>query len=288
MIGKNIKITKIIIAALIFFAPINAFSQRNNESTAPKDIIFGAKAGYSFALGYFDNVVNGSGYYGLHVIPFVTKWILIEMDVYYTKYNVKSLNDSTIHSVSMSIGPSFYYSLVPLLELYVGVAVKGNYLYLKGEDSSLDEETYKPGIILKTGFFMPIKWGIRARVGFEYCYNELSKRDFHAINFHGGVSFNYQAYQRTRKTNRTISNSEKISKYFKKGSEELKKGKLDDAKKSFERVLVYDDNHKKSKNNLAIIKKTKNNYHRADFVRSQQLSVFSHQLWFCWNQKADG
>lgn len=264
-------ILKIIIFLLLILFPMSGFAQNNNESTSKNDIIFGLKGGYSFALGYYDNIMNGSGYYGLNVIPYVTKWILIEMDVYYSQYTVKSLNEAAIHSVSMSIGPSFYYSLVPLLEIYVGVAIKGNYLYLKADDDRFSEETYKPGFVLKTGFFIPIKWGIRARIGFEYSYNELSKREFHAINFFGGISFNYYAYERTRKTKKFITNAKEIGNNYNKGLENLKNGKLQKAKECFEKVLTYDGGHKNSQKYLMIIEKTEKNYIKArKLIRNEE------------------
>jgi len=239
------------------------YAQPVTEATTKGDIIFGLRAGYSLGLGYYKDFLSNSYYVGIDVIPFVSKYVLFEVDAYFADYPIDKVDKSHIYSFSFSAGPIVYFQLVPFLELYAGVALKGNYFYLKFPDSNKNEQTIKPGFIAKIGFFVPIKYGVRARIGIEYGYNQLSRKDFHILNFLGGVQFNFNAYKRTKDVHTTETTTQGVSRNFAIAVKELKAGNHEEARVYFKEVLSYDKNHKDARWYIDKIDAAAENYARA-------------------------
>lgn len=238
---------------LLLAAPMPARSQANLERTTGGDVIFGVRGGYSLAMGYYENLLSSSYYVGLHVIPYVHRFVLLELDAYYSSYPLHQVRSGSIHSLSMSIGPLFYYQLVPALELYAGVALKGNYFHLSLDGGIADEDTYKPGVIVKGGFFIPLKWGVRARIGAEYSYNRLSDKDFHVMNIYGGISYNVPAYRRTRTVQTRENAADKVGRELTLGHDAQKSGDMALAKEHFKRALAIDRGNGEAKQSLQAI-----------------------------------
>ncbi len=230
------------------------------------DIIIGVKAGYSMIEGPYKNRFMGSycagatlSYGNQSIVPF----LMGEMDVFYSRYPMKESRSSYLQSVSVAAGPLFYYPIIPHFQTYVGASAMGSYVHLHASRSNHNVKSLKPGLLAKAGFFFPIKKGFRIRAGAEYTLQYLSGKPLHGLNFIGGVSYNFNSNEAVTDPSSAGDPSVRVEWYLTLAENALRKGKIDEAKDNYSKVLALDRINKEARDQLTGIKKAEEDYARA-------------------------
>ena len=218
------------------------------------DNIWGVKAGTSLISGYYNSKFKNSIYFGFYTIPYVDKYFMGEVDFSYFEYPLKINPNSKLNSYSLTVGPLIYYQFFSFFQVYFGTSISGKYILLKATKLEEQIDTFKPGIILKSGIFLPSWKGISLRTGYEYSLSPLSGKAFHGHSIYAGISYNYKSYIRAASPSIDYNETEEFELYFRKGVKNYKNGNLPKSRKNFEKVLSIYKDHKNAKRYIELIK----------------------------------
>jgi len=263
-IMTNIRIHIILPCALAAIAFFSAESVHGEDKQSPLgDIIIGAKAGYSMIEGHYKSRFKGSYTVG-GTLSFgsrgIVPYLMGELDLLYSRYPMKESGRSYLETVSLAAGPLFYYPIVPHLQAYLGASAMGSYVHLFASRSHQNVKSLKPGLLAKAGFFFPIKSGFRIRAGAEYSLQYLSGKPLHGINFIGGVSYNFNTEDAESGVVPAGDTAARIDWYLTIAGNALRKGKTDEAKENYGKVLALDGTNREARDQLAGIRKAEGDY----------------------------
>jgi tetratricopeptide (TPR) repeat protein len=182
-----------------------------------------------------------------------------EFDFTYARYRLIESKNSYMYSLSIHLLPLVYYPFTTFFHIYAGVGAKGSYLFLYTNQYDKESKTFKPGLVAKAGFFFPIRWSLRFRIGVEYSFFQLSGKPFHGFDFHGGVSYNFNPSVRLSGPDRT----DRINLYYNRGVRDFEEGKFKSARENFVKVLTIDPGHRETLEKLDLLGKVVSDYERA-------------------------
>lgn len=242
------------------------------------DTIAGFKGGYSLVQGHYDGRVRSAGYYGLSVIALLRTFLMGEAELTFARYPLVGSEGSYLRCSSVSAGPLFTYKILPFLQPYAGVSAVASYLYLNAERQDIQADTYKLGFAFKTGVFIPLAWGLMTRMGVEYTQVPLSGEYFTCYNIFLGVSFNYHSYVRSENifietSDDSVAFLRKIDRLYTEGVEEFERGRYEQAKVRFTRVISLRDDYKDTRSYLARIE-------RAEKLYADAVALLSEKKYF--------
>ncbi len=247
----------------------------------PGDFIIGAKAGYSIIEGHYGNWFKGSFNVGATLSygnQGIVKYLMGEMDVVYSRYpNIVSGNsyleritypfreskNTYLETVSVCLGPLFYYPVIPHFQVYAGASAMGSYVHLYASRSKQNVKSLKPGLLAKAGFFFPIKDGFRLRAGAEYSLLYLSGKPLHGCNIIGGLSYNFNPEETVSGGAPIGDPAVRIDWYLTIAGNALRKGNIDEARENYSKALELDRNNREARDQLAGIKKAETDYEQA-------------------------
>jgi len=268
MIQRKTIYMKFFSLPVFFFLILSSqlFAQENE--TKVFNLLWGVKGGYSQIVGHYDNEFNDSFTAGVYTFPVIFKYFMGEFDLNFSMFPLSNNSESALYSLSFSLGPLGYYSILPYFQIYAGIAGQGNYLYLKADKSDKDERTFKPGFIAKGGFFFPLISGFRLRTGIEYNINPLSGKSFENVKLIAGASYNFSF---TGPSDRPViiqvvredPKIKKADEIYKKGINSLGKKNYLNAKKLFEDVIDIIPEHEGALYYLSKIKNAEGHYKKA-------------------------
>ncbi len=259
-------ITVWIIAAVFQIVIMTGSVFGQTKKASPGDIIIGVKAGYSMIAGYYSTWFPGSYCVGATLSygnQGIVKYLMGEMDIVYSRYPMKESKNSYLETVSLGLGPLFYYPIIPHFQVYIGASAMGSYVHLYANRLDHNEVSLKPGLLAKAGFFFPIKMGFRIRAGAEYTLQYLSGEPLHGINFIGGLSYNFNPEEAATVSVPTGDSTVTVDWYLTLADNALRKGNIDEAKNNYSKVLIMDRNNKEAHDQLEGIKKAEEDYARA-------------------------
>lgn len=255
-----------IIGAMFLIVLVNGSTHAQTKKASIGDIIIGAKAGYSMIAGYYSKWFPGSYTVGATLSygnQGIVKYLMGEMDVYYSRYPMKESAHSYLETVSIAAGPLFYYPIIPHFQMYIGASAMGSYVHLFTSRFDQNEVSLKPGLLAKAGFFFPIKMGFRIRAGAEYTLQYLSGKPLHGINFIGGLSYNFNPEESATVSVPTGDSTVTVDWYLTLADNALRKGNIDEAKDNYSKALILDRTNTEARDHLAGIKKAEEDYARA-------------------------
>lgn len=217
----------------------------------------GFSAGYSQLQGYYNSKLYSSVYYDIYIIPYISKYIRCEADLAFCAYPLRSNKDSHIYSLSGNFGPLICFPIISMFEIYGGISFKANYLYISAAKTEEKESTFKPGLIVKTGVLLPLRWGIGLRTGAEYSQIWLSNKAFSTVNITAGITYNFNFSPDNRLQQDDINaESARIETLYTQAVNELNEEKYDKAKTDFNEVLSLKSEYKDAKKYIDIINET--------------------------------
>jgi len=263
-IMSKIRTHIILPCALAVIAVFSAESVHGEDKQSSMgDIIIGAKAGYSMIEGHYKSRFKGSYTVGgtlsfgnRGIVPYLTG----ELDLFYSRYPMRESGRSYLETVSLAAGPLFYYPIVTHFQAYLGASAMGSYVHLFASRSRQNVKSLKPGLLAKAGFFFPIKSGFRIRAGAEYSLQYLSGKPLHGINVIGGVSYNFNAEEAESGVVPAGDTAARIDWYLTLAGNALRKGKTDEAKENYGKVLALDGTNRDARDQLAGIRKAEGDY----------------------------
>jgi tetratricopeptide (TPR) repeat protein len=211
------------------------------------DIILGVQGGYSIFQGHYKSMFIGSyslGISALYAKPFLVKYLAGEIEFAYARYPVKEGGGSFMQMWSVNIGQC-------------------SYLYLHTSRYDRNEKSIKPGLLVKAGAFFPIKLGVKLRIGVEYTLHYLSDIPLHALNFIGGVYYNFNPSERFPAPVKTMDTASQAAWFLTLGDQALQKGDVQEAKANYARILTIDPNNGEAREKLDDIRSAESDYAKA-------------------------
>ncbi len=255
------------LCAVLRPAPLSA------QEAGPPRIMLGFKGGYSQLAGYYADQMRGAAMLGVSAIPYSFRFILLEADFAYGSHALKESGRSYLSVSTIGAGPLAYYSVFRFLELYAGVSFTFTFFHLKASALNREENAANPGFMVKAGIFIPLKWGVGARVGFEYLHTYISGRPFLALNYYAGVTYNFGHLLFPDREDRDDSARTlvRIDSLYRKGLDEMDRGDLGSARDAFREVLSLDSGHRESKRLFDLINEKEEVYRNAgEFLDQKQ------------------
>jgi tetratricopeptide (TPR) repeat protein len=279
MYEETLKVKKISIIAAVsisFFLLLNLHIFAETKKASNSDIIVGTKAGYSMFEGYYRSRFMGSYYVGTSVMygnPAMVKFLMGEFEITYARYPLMESRRSYLQSISINIGPVFYYPIASHFQVYAGATGLGSYLYLHTSRTDRNEKSLKPGLLAKAGFFFPIQEGFRIRLGAEYALQYLSSKPLHGLNFIGGLYYNFNPDERSGEVGSISDPAFRIEWYMSVADAAIRKGDIEDAKANYNKILALDRTHREAREQLDGIKKAETEY-------AQALKLFGEKRYY--------
>ncbi|HPA72070.1 MAG TPA: hypothetical protein PKY31_07365, partial [Spirochaetota bacterium] len=222
----------------------------------------GVNAGYSALSGHYASELNDSVYLGLSLIPFSSRYLLGELDITYSAYELSGSDGSYLYSTAINAGPLFNLPLSGAFSLYAGLLARGNYFYLDTHNLDRQENTIKPGFSVRAGTFIALPLGMRLRAGIDFSQVWLSGTPFRSLAAHAGISYNllHISSGEYRETREKLSVYSQIDLHYNAGVRKYNEGELKSAKESFGRVLALKADHADSRSYMDRIVETETQY----------------------------
>jgi tetratricopeptide (TPR) repeat protein len=206
--------------------------------------------GYSYLTGYYSSHLKNGYNAGINFFgpfPFVKKYLIIDGGISMNRWTLLKSNNSILSLYSARAGGIFYYPVSRYFKPYAGFSFSGSLVHLKTENTGKEVVSYKPGAVLKTGFYGPSYSAVGTRIGIEQEYIEVSNEILKPVNVHASVFMNFHGL--THNAGRTgneerFSRKKKVNTLFESGIRELGSGNSDEAKKYFYDVLELHSDHK--------------------------------------------
>lgn len=259
--------TRSTIIALMFVFMFSSAVLADEPKAKPHDnIILGVQGGYSFFQGHYKSMFTGSYYLGISTLfsrPSLVKYLAGEIEFAYASYPVKEGGGSFMQMWSVNIGPVFYWPVVSYFQVYAGVSGQCSYLYLHTSRYDRNERSFKPGLAARAGAFFPVKWGVRLRLGAEYTLHYLSDRPLHALNFIGGIYYNFNPSERFAAPEKAVDTASQVAWFQTMGDQALQKGDVREAKANYSRILAIDPNNGEAREKLNGIMSAESDYSKA-------------------------
>lgn len=237
-----------------------------------KSIIFGAGGGKSSAQGFYkDQLKDGyniSIFLNYSFLSILNKnYLLFEGDFSLTDHSLKNSKSSKFTFYSFGIGPVIYFPVLKYFKPYIGALASINYFTLTAVTTQKTEKTFKPGVIGKVGFYIPVYSDISANLGIRYSVNELSNKTFQDLTYFAGVSYSYNFIPREKaqRTTRIVEADE----LYESGLKYFKIGDGIKAKEYFTKVIILNKNYKDVQNYLEIIKTNEDNLNKSAIYLSE-------------------
>ncbi|TFH43212.1 MAG: tetratricopeptide repeat protein [Chrysiogenales bacterium] len=233
------------------------------------DLIIGARTGYSMFAGPYGNTFRGSYCVGTSLSygnQGIVKFLAGEIDFSYARHPMRESKRSYLQSFSASIGPVFHYPVARFFQPYAGISARGSYIHLHAENTRKNVKSFKPGLLARAGFYIPIARGFRLRAGADYSLEYLSGKPLHGLQFIGGVAYNFNA-DLSREGGTVEDSGLRADRFAAKGAKALAEGRVEVAKEYYRRALELDPKHSKAGDGLRAIVKAE-----ADFARAMKLS----------------
>ncbi|MBP7583922.1 MAG: hypothetical protein KBA61_07800 [Spirochaetes bacterium] len=226
----------------------------------------GVNAGYSSLSGHYASELNDSLHLGLSLIPFSSRYLLGELDLTYSAYELSGSDGSYLYSTAINAGPLLNLPLSGTFSLYAGLLARGNYFYLDTHNLDRQENTFKPGFSVRAGTFIALPLGLRLRAGIDCSQVWLSGTPFRSYAAHAGISYNllHISSGEYRETREKLSVYSQVDLHYNAGVRKFNEGELKDAKESFARVLALKADHADSRSYMDRIVETENEYARAE------------------------
>jgi tetratricopeptide (TPR) repeat protein len=244
--GKICLILIMTLSALFASRPLHS-----GERVAGNDLLLGGRAGYSWISGSYGREMSGGGEYGLFLIysmPSVFRYFAVEADLSYSTHRLLSDPGSKIHSLSFSAGPDLWFPLHRYFKPFVGIAILGDYLRLKADLYGRNISAFKPGGIVRAGFFFNLLAGLESMVGFEYSIVPLSGRPFMNTKITCGVSYNFSvSYDNSGKDGiRLEDRQERLERIYRSGVDSFERGDFDSAGEYFKALASLERKYRDS------------------------------------------
>lgn len=246
---------------IVFFILLCGYSYSGTDD--PDSIMFGIRGGAVYPHGYYDDQLDAGVSTGLAVryTLFNISYLLIENNLLYSGFTLAESSSSELVLYSLGAGPLAYYPGWTYFRPFAGILFNLNYLDLKTIRTVKSGKTFKPGAVIKAGFFIPVFRDIIVEAGAEFSFNELSEKVFMYSSYYAGISYRYDIIpgQRAVKLTKQIE----IDDYYNEGIKYFKAGDARRAREYFGRVISYDDNYKDARNYLDIIRINEDRYIKA-------------------------
>lgn len=271
----RIAISMILTALILCAEP--ALAASSDAKSTGHDIILGVKAGYSMFAGYYAGTFRGSYIVGATLAygnPVSVKYLMGEIDFSFSRYAMKESGNSYFTSYSVNCGPLVNFPVARNFQIYIGAAGQVSYLNLYASKYNRNRTSFKPGALVKAGFFFPIRWGLRVRLGSEYTYQSLSGRPLHSLNFIAGLAYNFNPTERVSDDSDTMESGTRVDLFLSRGDRALRAGNIAEAKSLFTRALGVDPRNREALEKLEEIRKAENDFTRAKkLIEAKQFYV---------------
>ncbi len=168
--------------------------------------------------------------------------MVIEGDVSAARWPLKRSDTSYLSAFSANIGPVFLLpAIIPVIP-YAGCSVQATYFSLNADRIGESETALRPGIVLKSGIFADLAYGVGARAGVEYSAVPLSGRIFGAVALSASAVMRYHAISGERAYSGDYGEDRKIEVEIlsNRARKELENGNAAKAKELFGKVLRLD------------------------------------------------
>ena len=244
-----------------------AAASRTDAQDVPS-LHVGLNAGYSTLSGHYAGELDDSAYLGISFIPFTSRYLLGELDITYSAYELSGSEGSNLYSTAINAGPLFTLPLFSTVSLYTGLLARGNYFYLNTQNLDRQENTFKPGYSARAGMFLSLPMGLRLRAGVDYSQVWLSGEPFRSFNFFAGATYNVlhlsgrESASRIRER-KMLAQYSSIETNYQQGVKEFNDGELLRARQNFKQILDIKSDHLEARSYMEKITGFESDYRRA-------------------------
>lgn len=261
---------------ILCIIPVKLSAQENpsNRSLLTGGINIEFYGGYSYLYGYFSSQLNDGYKTGFNLFgpfPSVKKYLVLNGGFCMNRWALINSSNSSLSTYSVRAGGILYYPFTRYFKPYAGVSFSGSVVHLETENLGMNESSYKPGVVFKTGFYGPSYSFFGTKIGVEQEYMEVSNEILKPVNITISLFMNFNAFagsERKSGIEKQFSRKMKINDLFQSGIKELESGNSAEAKKYFLDVLEIDSDHAGAAGYLKRIKDYESAYITADKLAS--------------------
>jgi tetratricopeptide (TPR) repeat protein len=237
--ARGIAIKAWLVAGMMFLlAMLPAPSRGADGGAGSWDIILGGRAGYALFLGPYRDDFRNSYRVGAYIAlgnTGIVRFLMGEADFDYGRHAMRESGKSYLQFFSGSIGPLLVFPAARYFQPFAGASLRGSYVHLHAERTRRNVKSFKPGLLARTGFYVPIRRGFRLRFGADYTLEYLSGKPLHGLAFTGGVAYNFGGKQGD--WHEGDDESIRVDRLMAQGRSAMNDGRVEDAKARFRAVL---------------------------------------------------
>ncbi len=154
------------------------------------DVILAIRGGYCNSAGHYAGRLGNGWNAGFSISPWRYMFIHPDLDFRYAAFDLRRGVRSSFTSMSASAGLLLEYPVLPSMHVYGGAYFQESYIRLRGDALTGNRVAYKPGLMVRGGIDIPLRWGIMLRFGVDYSYSIVSNRDYHSLYYAAGIVYN--------------------------------------------------------------------------------------------------
>ncbi len=227
-------------------------------------------AGVNHTFGFYSEYYTDGWSFSLGTIvqvPALYDYLFAETGILFEHHSLKENENSYLRAYSLRAGMGVFLPLWRYCVPYIGIDAQESYIQFHADIIDKNEYSFKPGSVLKAGFFLPLQSYITLRVGMDYSFTEISDKWFQSasVNVSGIIRYPWDAWSigKAKSSSSGFAIQANADSMYKKALENAATGETEKAEFSLKRVLDINPDHRDARAMLKKILFAKENYQKA-------------------------
>ena len=246
--GTGLAAPAVLVLLLLLRSPVSGAAPPGVQG-----LTISAGAGYGTVAGYYGPYFSHGYSVSLgcyYPAVFIHDYVLGEGELRGSRFFFDAGGGSHLEAISMRVGAVVYYPVHRLLYPYGGVMAQESMLRFNAERLGESDHSFKPGAVIKAGFFSWITRHAGTRIGVEYEAMPLSRKVFSAVTVSVSALYRVNGVSGAQQGRDVRTLYREVNALYLNGVRAMNAREHLKAKQSFEELLRMDGDHDLARKNL--------------------------------------